>query len=132
MTAPLFAMVPFDPTEILVLGAVGLFGMGLFLATFGAVAWQARRRGYSFWVWMLACIFSLNPLLILVLLAMLPDARKKRLREREMEELQKKLAALPTIALSGDFLAVPAASLGDQLTTAPSALRSIGDEMTRM
>jgi heme exporter protein D len=99
------------------------FGLGAY------VAWQARRRGYSFWVWLLASVVSLNPLLILILLAMLPDARKKRLREEEMEALQEKIAALPVVELGGDAV-VPAGSLGEQ-STAAARLRSVGDEETR-
>ncbi len=62
---------------------------------------------------------------------MLPDARKEGLREKEMRELQKKLAALPAVELRPDALAVPAASPGERPTAAPSAVRSIGDEETR-
>ncbi len=128
----MFAVFSLGPSEMTLLFfpvAVSL-AVGLGLALFGAVAWQAKRRGYSFWVWMLASVVSLNPLLILLVLVMLPDARKKRLREKEMSNLRKKLAALPPVELGGDALAVSTASLGDQSTTAPSALRSIGDEET--
>jgi len=100
-------------------------GLGLFVY----VAVQARRRGYSFWLWLLAGLASLNPLLILLVLAMLPDARKKGLREQEMKLLDAKLLTRRAEAprLTG---VVPAGSLGDQSTTAP-APRSVGDEETR-
>jgi heme exporter protein D len=105
-------------------GVLGIaFGLGAY------VAWQAKGRGYSFWLWLAASGVSLNPLLILILLAMLPDARKKRLREEEMEELQEKIAALPAVELGGDAV-VPAGPLGDQ-STAAAPLRSVGDEETR-
>ena len=114
---------------LLLLAVYGVF-LGIAVGLFAYVAWQARRRGYSFWLWLLACVVSLNPLLILVVLAMLPDARKKRLREEEMEALQAKIAALPALDLDGEAV-VPAGLLGDQSTAAPSRYRSIGDEETR-
>lgn len=114
--------------QLIILLYVGLpVAVGLALA----VAWQAWRRGYSFWVWLLACIASLNPLLILLMLVMLPDARKKRVRAKVMRELQMKLAALPPVELGRDAVAVPTAALGNQSTAAPSGLRSIGDEETK-
>ena len=126
----MFLPVHFGPLEIFLL-SVGVAVVGLVVAILVLVAWQARRRGYSFWVWLLASIVSLNPLLILLVLVMLPDARKKRLRAKEMRALQNKLAALAPVELGRDVLAVPAASLGDQSTAPPSGLRSIGDEETR-
>ena len=51
------------------------------LAAIAAV--QARRRGYSFLVWLAGGTLSGNPVLFLVLLALLPDFARKRLRRRE-------------------------------------------------
>src|SRR5450755_755607 len=92
----------------------GAMGIGLGLCAW--VACQARRRGYSFFVWLLACIVSLNPLLILVVLVMLPDARKKALRVNEMKALEAKFAARTPVEAPRRVGAVPAGSLGDQST----------------
>src|SRR5450755_2089826 len=85
----------------------GAMGIGLGLCAW--VACQARRRGYSFFVWLLACIVSLNPLLILVVLVMLPDARKKALRVNEMKALEAKLVSR-VLVNAAPALGVPAGS----------------------
>jgi hypothetical protein len=105
----------------------------LLLAPFAAlVGWHARRRGYSFWTWWAAATL-LNPLFVLVALAVAPHAARLRLRERFARELDEKLAnraATPVPAAGG---AVPAVSLGDQATRLPDIHRerSLGDEETR-
>jgi uncharacterized membrane protein len=94
------------------------------------VAGQARRRGYSFPVWLLACLVSFNPLLILIVLMLLPDRRRQRLRKKERATLEEKLARavpIPTTVL-GEY--VPRQSLGDRSTAAPPA-NSLGDEETQ-
>jgi len=104
--------------------------VGAFLFFALPVARQARRRGYSGIVWLLAAIISLNPLLILIVLIVLPDRRKLLLREKERQDLEAKLAARAKKApLSETVQSVPAVSLGDQATAA-SFVRSIGDEET--
>jgi hypothetical protein len=127
----MFAIFDVGPAEAAVLLAAGMAlsyaaMLGLVLGLFVYVAWQARRRGYSFWLWLLAGLASLNPLLILLVLAMPPDAHKKALREAEMRALETRLGARPPRPAG----VAPAASPGDQSTTAPVS-RSVGDEETR-
>jgi hypothetical protein len=116
---------------LLLLGAALLLAIAPVLLLIGLVAWQARLRGYSFAVWFLANLLSLNPLLVLVVLAVLPDARKRALRRQEMAELESRLAARDRLATPGPDLPVAPLSVGDQVTVAPPPLPSIGDEETR-
>jgi hypothetical protein len=95
------------------------------------VARQASRRGYSFWLWLLANVVVLNPLLVLIVLAVLPDARKMSLRRKLHAELEAKLAARQRPAAPGPGPVVTTYSVGDQTTVVPPHLRSIGDEETR-
>jgi hypothetical protein len=117
-------------TLYMFIAALALIGGGIVVAFSCIVAAQARRRGYSHLVWLLACVASLNPLLVLVVLVMLPDARKKALRVKEMGILDAKLAALPPNKLSADAVAVEAGSEGDRSTAAPVS-RSVGDLETQ-
>ena len=96
------------------------------------VAWQARQRGYSFAVWFVANVVSLNPILILMVLTMLPDARKVALRRQEGEALEARLATRPSRTVPATGAPVASGSLGDQSTEAPSPSRSVGDEETRL
>ena len=109
-----------------VLGLVAVFAL-----VAGYVARQARRRGYSFWLWFFANFVTLNPLLVLIVLAVLPDVRKMALRRQLLAELEARLAAGPRPAAPTSGPAVPAYSVGDQPTVVPPHLRSIGDEETR-
>ena len=109
-----------------VLGLVAVFAL-----VAGYVARQARRRGYSFWLWFFANFVTLNPLLVLIVLAVLPDARKMALRQTLLAELEAKLAARPPASTPRPGTAVPAVSVGDQTTAVPPQLPSVGDEETR-
>ena len=91
--------------------------------------WQAKRRGYSGWFWFVLSVLVINPILVTVLLSLLPDARRLRLRKRYLEELEEDLADLDEARLSQRDTPIPAQSIGDQPTILPS--RSIGDEETR-
>jgi ribosomal protein S18 acetylase RimI-like enzyme len=122
-----FDLGPQEVTALLVVGAVP--AVAAFLA--GYVARQAKRRGYSFWLWFFANFVTLNPLLVLIVLAVLPDARKMALRRKLLAELEAKLARRPTPSAPPPGPAVPALSVGDQPTVVPPHLRSIGDEETR-
>jgi hypothetical protein len=106
------------------------FLAALYVALCGVVGWQARQRGYSFWLWTVTSIFG-NPLFIIVLLTLLPDARKQALRQQEMAELEAKLADQARRVATPDAAPVPATSVGDQITVVPPA-RSVGDEETRL
>jgi hypothetical protein len=94
------------------------------------VAVQARRRGYSFFVWWLAVALG-NPIFFLILLALLPDQARKTWRRRFTAALEKKLAVLPRRSPEPSRgIAQPDRSVGDQTTVAPPA-HSLGDEETR-
>jgi hypothetical protein len=107
----------------------------LVCALFSAItAVQARRRGYSFFVWLLAGTLG-NSIFLLILLGVMPDFRRRKLREQEAEDLRKRLRRR-----GGRVEAAPAAppgaeqvmerSLGDVPTRAPD--RSLGDDETRL
>jgi len=111
----------------------------LVVAIFVAVPWQARRRGYSFWLWLITTFVAYNPIIPLVLLALMPNRARKRMREKFRAELDAKLAArtgrplvpaaaTPTHSLAGSTM--PERSLGDMPTVAPPE-PSLGDEPTR-
>jgi hypothetical protein len=104
------------------------------------VAAQARRRGYSLVEWALAGMLSSNPLFLLILLGVLPDFARRKMREKELQDLESRLKAKPRrLAPDGsDTLplhqqaAKPKAdrSVGDQPTVLPE--RSLGDDETRL
>ena len=103
----------------------------VYLGFCGLVAMQAQRRGYAFVLWFLASMVSANPLLLLIVLAILPDARRLRLRQTEREALEKKLLGVQqrqqaSVAVQPERQL----SVGDQATVLPEA-RSLGDEETR-
>jgi heme exporter protein D len=122
-----FAFLALGPQEVTIL----LLGGAVVAFFAGYVARQAKRRGYSFWLWLLANLVTLNPLLVLIVLAVLPDARKMALRRELRAELEARLAARPRPEAALPGPAVPACSIGDQATVVPPQLRSIGDEETR-
>jgi hypothetical protein len=137
------------PDELLWIGLasvpIGLIG----LAIFSIPAVQAKRRGYSFFVWLLAGVLVTNPIYLLVVLGVLPHRKRQRLREQLRRELDAKLAAaapaavragpviersvgdqptvMPGVAAATD---VPLRSIGDAATVMPPQ-RSVGDEATR-
>jgi hypothetical protein len=95
------------------------------------VARQAQRRGYALVLWFLASVVSANPLLVLIVLAMLPDARRLRLRQAEHEALEKKLLGVQQRQQTGIVVAPERQlSVGDRDTVLPE-VRSLGDEETR-
>jgi hypothetical protein len=121
----------------------GVLGFAAFCVS-AMVASQARKRGYSFIVWVVAGMLG-NPLFFLVLLAIMPDFARRKQREKEMAELEKKLAArkrMRVLAGNTDILQVPTAtalpavrerSLRDEETRMlPAPERSLGDEPTRL
>src|SRR5262249_62079621 len=54
------------------------------------VAVQARRRGYPLLAWLVAGALG-NPIFLLVLLGAMPDFRRRRLRKRELADLEDRL-----------------------------------------
>jgi hypothetical protein len=128
-----FALFDLGAQEVAALSVLALpvFLVTLYALLSGYIARQASRRGYSFWLWFFANVVVLNPLLALIVLAVLPDARKMSLRRKLLAELEAKLAARPRPAAPQLGPAVTAYSVGDQTTVVPPHLRSIGDEETR-
>jgi hypothetical protein len=99
------------------------------------VAVQAQRRGYNLGVWLLGGTLSGNPVLVLVLLAVMPDFARKRLRRTYMAQLEDRLAAASRRVLGRARAPQPAVapdrSVGDLPTYLPPS-RSVGDEETRL
>ena|SRR5207248_11799021 len=93
------------------------------------VARQAKQRGYRFWVWVPAGALA-NPLYILIILAVLPNRAKQRLREQYLREIDEKRAARPDAPAGDAGRPVPERSLGDRPTIDPTAQRSLGDVPT--
>jgi hypothetical protein len=140
-------------------GIMILLGVALYLLIILGIlclvpAVQAKRRGYSFFVWFFAGLVAFNPIFLLIVLASVPHRRRQKLRERFRHELDAKLAAagapavaadrpvsdrslgdqptlLPGAAASTADASAPDRSLGDAPTVPPDA-RSLGDEVTRL
>lgn len=114
------------------------------------VPWQAYRRGHGFISWFILQIVSINPAYPLVLIALLPDRRKSRLREEFKRELDARLGGsqprtrtltlesgkplqsvgdLPTAGVSVGDLPTYGLSVGNLPTAAPA--QSIGNAETR-
>lgn len=121
-----------DPAVLLAL-IVTLFAFVVFFGAFATItAVQARWRGYPFLVWLLTGLLG-NPIFLLVLLGVMPDFRRRRLRERQADDLRRRLSGQPPPG------AKPSAprpamqvdrSLGDEPTVLPE--RSLGDDETRL
>lgn len=104
------------------------------------VAYQARQRGYSMPIWTLAGMLSSNPIYLLMLLGVMPDFARRKMREKEMQDLEARLKQkLRRVAADGsDTLPLhlsparpePDRSVGNQPTCLPE--RSIGDNETRL
>jgi hypothetical protein len=114
--------------------------VGLILAFYLVTVLQARKRGYSWWVWLPATICS-NPLWTLIVLGILPHQARRRLRKKFEAELDAKLKESNSVAETVDALSVPTHSLGDVATMLPpdastadaprySPGRSLGDQET--
>jgi hypothetical protein len=130
--------------EITILALLGAVAVGVFAVP----AVQAKRRGYSLVVWLVAGILVYNPIYLLVVLGVSPHRKRQRLREQFRRELDAKLSATVPPTAAGP---VPERSLGDQPTLPPGIaaatdgpprslgdaatilppVRSLGDEVTR-
>jgi len=142
----MLAVFGFGGLELLVLLLAGTLIFGFFYSP----AIQAKRRGYSFFVWLVTGILVYNPIYLLVVLGVSPHRKRQRLRERFRRELDAKLGpgaavSLPAAGLApdrslGDQPTIPLAtaaatdeplrSIGEAATVLPQA-RSLGDEATR-
>jgi len=125
--------------EIIWLIAFGAVAVPIGLLIFSLPAIQAKRRGYSFFVWLIAGLLAYNPIYLLVVLATVPHRKRQRLRAQFANELDAKLAAAGIPAVRPISRPVGERSLGDQPTmdpgstvSRPAVERSIGDEATRM
>ncbi len=129
----------------------GAIGITIAIGVLCAPAVQARRRGYSFFVWLAAGILAGNPLFLLVVLGGCPHRKRQALRDQFRTELDAKLegATAPIARLTG---AVRDVSIGDAMTADPQTTggrpvrdvslgdvptflpdgRSLGDEPTRL
>ena len=56
-----------------------------------AVPWQASRRGQGFAWWFVLQVVSLDPIYPMILLALLPNREKMRLRDEFAKELDGRL-----------------------------------------
>lgn len=114
--------------------------VALLVGATAAVAYQAAQRGYSFVLWFIVSLVILNPVIFLVLLALMPNRKRKQLRAQFHAELAMKLRTsrdaprlrlLPGGLVAGGGSTAPVErSLGDLPTMAPRE-RSLGDEETR-
>ena len=89
------------------------------------VAVQARRRGYSMLAWLLAGTLG-NPIFLLVLLGAMPDFRRRRLRRKEMDDLETRLGR------RGQHRPPDLPRAARQPVRPESIQRSLGDEETRL
>lgn len=125
------------------------FGMAG-LVIFSIPPFQAKRRGYSFFVWLITGILLYNPIYLLVVLSVSPHRKRQQMRVQFCCEIDAKLAAnAPAVVAAGSIperslgdqptvppwsaaaTADPARSLGDASTVMPPA-QSLGDKMTRL
>ena len=92
----------------------------LILVLLFGVPWQAYKRGNGFLSWFVLQLIAANPVYPMILVAMLPNRAKIRLRKQFARELDDKLDSTvdrrsADIALDGS----PARSIGDWETRAP-------------
>jgi hypothetical protein len=124
-------------------GAVAaLLIASLLLVLILGVPWQAYRRGHGFLSWFVLQAIAINPIYPMILVAILPDRAKMRLRDQFARELDDRLGErahlrqLPTASAAipdrsvGD-LPTSGQSVGDLPTSAPGPDRSVGDWETR-
>jgi hypothetical protein len=115
---PLFAA----PTPV---GVVALaVGTACLLAVLAAVLVtvprQAARRGHGFWPWFVFQLVGLNPIYPMILLSILPNRARMRLRDEFAAELDAKLAAArPPVPAA--TVAFPQQSVGDLPTQNPGS-----------
>jgi hypothetical protein len=79
------------PEVLMILLIASLFLL-VGLAFIALTSYQAYRRGYNPIVWGIAAILALNPIFLLVVLAVSPHRSRVRLRDRFTAELDAKLA----------------------------------------
>jgi hypothetical protein len=98
------------------------------------LAYQARQRGYHSAVWFLAGVLCVNPMIPLVVLALLPYRTRQALRLKEEKVLRDKLAeaaAQHSPALDSRPDETPPRPVLPEGCTATYPPQSLGDEVTR-
>jgi hypothetical protein len=96
--------------EVVVILLISLLVLLGGLALISLTAYQAYRRGYNPITWGIAAILALNPIFLLVVLAVSPHRSRVRLRDRFTAELDAKLAAGTRSVGAGGTAAVDAAA----------------------
>jgi hypothetical protein len=125
------------PAAIVLVVVVALITAAIVLMIFAIPAIQAKRRGYSFFIWLLAGLLVHNPIYLLVVLATAPHRTRQKLRTTFAAELDAKIAAAG-VPIPQPVRPVTERSLGDLATIDPATTasrppseRSLGDEETR-
>src|SRR4051794_10235241 len=125
----------------LLIGVITFYVVMVLLFVVGVglvVAVQASYRGYNVGVWLIAACLG-NPVFLLILLGVLPDRKRRDLRERELDDIEGRRRRLPRklpataepMRGSTDVqVRPPQRSRGDEETRLPPD-RSLGDEETR-
>jgi hypothetical protein len=117
--------------------AISTIALVVALLIFAVPAIQAKRRGYSFFVWFFAGLLVYNPIYLLIVLATVPNRARQKQRLQLAAELDGKLlaAGIPVVTA---VRPISERSLGDFATIDPrttagkfSNAKSIGDEPTR-
>jgi hypothetical protein len=112
-------------------GSIGVVLLGWLIGAFlFLIPAQAHARGHGFMSWFIIQLLALNPLYPLVLVALLPNKARNRLREQYAAELDRKLAT----STSHDEVQPGSANLQRSLGDAPTYVpveRSLGDQATR-
>jgi hypothetical protein len=98
------------------------------------LAYQARQRGYNSGIWFLAGVLCVNPMIPLVVLALLPHRGRQALRLKEESALTDKLAEAaaqhsPALVSSPDDM--PLRPAPPERSTVAFPPQSLGDEVTR-
>lgn len=109
MTPPFAAL---DPVGAVALAVAAACLLAVLAAVLVTVPRQAARRGHGFWPWFVFQLVGLNPIYPMILLSILPNRARMRLRDEFAAELDEKLAAARPPAPAGT-LAFPRHSVGD-------------------
>jgi hypothetical protein len=95
------------------------------------LAVQALRRGYSFFFWFGAGLLAINPIMPLVLLGLLPDRKRQKWRQQELERLRDRLRKRPA-PLEARKMAASTIDSPTPVHVPTPRERSLGDEDTRL
>src|SRR5262245_1472401 len=79
--------------EVLMIALIASLFLMVGLALIALTSYQAYRRGYNPIAWGIAAILALNPIFLLVVLAVAPHRSRVRLRDHFTAELDAKLGS---------------------------------------